>query len=156
MMMVYGPHMSICRRSPGAFPARPSLRFGTSARVPLAGMHVVQVFIRPVRVIPRGRADSLKNMFGQIAGAIMEHVNIDLLAIVANMEKVFSWAQNGQCTLSTLSILHRSTFPPAKLLYRFSSLALSNAQPTRSMEILDASVWSRLLRVAPRWWRRWR
>jgi len=60
MVVVYGPHMSMCRRSPGAFPARPSPLFGTSARVPLAGMHVVQGSIRPVRVIPRCRADSLK------------------------------------------------------------------------------------------------
>ena len=52
--------MPICRRSPGAFPARPSLRFGMSARVLLAGMHVVQGSICPVRMIPRCRADSLK------------------------------------------------------------------------------------------------
>ena len=52
--------MSICRRSPGAFPARPSLRLGTSARAPLVGMHVVQNSICPVRMIPRCRADSLK------------------------------------------------------------------------------------------------
>ena len=52
--------MSICRRSPGAFPARPSPLFGTSTRVPLAGMHAVQGSIGPVRVIPRCRADSLK------------------------------------------------------------------------------------------------
>ena len=32
----------------------------------------------------------------------MEHVNIDALAIVADMERIFTGAQNGQCTLSTL------------------------------------------------------
>ena len=52
--------MSICRRSPVAFPARPLLLFGTSARVPVAGMHVVQGSIRPVRVISRCRADFLQ------------------------------------------------------------------------------------------------
>ena len=34
----------------------------------------------------------------------MEHVNIDSLAIVANMENIFTGAQNGQCTLNTLSL----------------------------------------------------
>ena len=60
MVVEYGPHMSMFRRSPGAFPARPSLLFGTSAHVPLAGMHVVQGSILSARVILRCRADSLK------------------------------------------------------------------------------------------------
>ena len=37
-----------------------------------------------------------------MAGAVMEHVNIDALAIVADMERIFTGAQNGQCTLITL------------------------------------------------------
>ena len=37
-----------------------------------------------------------------VAGVVMEHVNVDALAIVADMERILTGAQNGQCTLSTL------------------------------------------------------
>ena len=43
-----------------------------------------------------------------MAGAVMGHVNIDSLAIVANMERVFTGAQNGQCTFITLSCIIQS------------------------------------------------
>ena len=64
-----------------------------------------------------------------MAGAVMEHVNIDSLAIVANMERAFPWAQNSQCTLFTLSILHHTVENVPFYGIRLSLLVI-NAPPS--------------------------